>query len=78
MQLLCYTLYSHWLLYCPSGQLLQHTLTQIPEKCSHVGCMPMVISWEGFKDIQTGDVLIVEIDDSLLVLDDNHTNKDEQ
>lgn len=52
---------------------------QIPENCS-VGadCMPMVISWEGATEIQSGDVLIVEIDDSLLVPDDNHTNKGEQ
>lgn len=40
--------------------------------------MPMVISWEGSTEIQSGDVLIVEIDDSLLVPDDNRTNKGEQ
>lgn len=59
----------------------RHTNThkQIPENCSAgADCMPMVISWEGIKEIQSGDVLIVEIDDSLLVPDDNHTNKGEQ
>lgn len=39
--------------------------------------MPMVISWEGTTEIQSGDVLIVEIDDSLLVPDDNRTDKGE-
>lgn len=52
---------------------------QIPENCSAgADCMPMVISWEGTTEIQSGDVLIVEIDDSLLVPDDNRTNKGEQ
>lgn len=29
--------------------------------------MPMIISWEGTAEIQSGDVLIVEIDDTLLL-----------
>lgn len=29
--------------------------------------MPMIISWEGTAEIQSGDVLIVEIDDILLL-----------
>lgn len=29
--------------------------------------MPMIISWEGAAEIQSGDVLIVEIDDMLLL-----------
>lgn len=29
--------------------------------------MPMIISWEGTAEIQSGDVLIVEIDDMLLL-----------
>lgn len=29
--------------------------------------MPMIISWEGTAEIQSGDVLIVEIDDNLLI-----------
>lgn len=29
--------------------------------------MPMIISWEGAAEIQSGDVLIVEIDDTLLL-----------
>lgn len=41
---------------------------QTPENCSGEGdCMPMIISWEGAAEIQSGDVLIVEIDDSLLL-----------
>lgn len=51
---------------------------QIPENCTAgADCMPMVISWEGTTEIQSGDVLIVEIDDSLLVPDDNRTDKGE-
>lgn len=38
--------------------------------------MPMVISWEGTAEIQSGDVLIVEIDDTLLIPNDfNSTNE---
>lgn len=41
---------------------------QTPENCSVGGdCMPMIISWEGAAEIQSGDVLIVEIDDTLLL-----------
>lgn len=41
---------------------------QTPENCSGGGdCMPMIISWEGTAEIQSGDVLIVEIDDMLLL-----------
>lgn len=29
--------------------------------------MPMIISWEGAAEIQSGDVLIVEIDETLLL-----------
>lgn len=29
--------------------------------------MPMIISWEGAAEIQSGDVLIVEIEDTLLL-----------
>lgn len=32
--------------------------------------MPMIISWEGAAEIQSGDVLIVEIDDTLLLPSD--------
>lgn len=42
--------------------------TTTPENCSGGGdCMPMIISWEGAAEIQSGDVLIVEIDDTLLL-----------
>lgn len=30
-------------------------------------CPPVIVSWEGFADIQSGDILIVRIADSLLV-----------
>lgn len=30
-------------------------------------CMPMTISWDGAAEIQSGDILIVEIDDTLLL-----------
>lgn len=41
---------------------------QTPENCSTgADCMPMIISWEGAVEIQSGDVLIVEIDDTLLL-----------
>lgn len=41
---------------------------QTPENCSTgADCMPMIISWEGVAEIQSGDVLIVEIDDTLLL-----------
>lgn len=41
---------------------------QTPENCSTgADCMPMIISWEGAAEIQSGDVLIVEIDDTLLL-----------
>lgn len=37
--------------------------------------MPMIISWEGTAEIQSGDVLIVEVDDTLLLpADMNYTN----
>lgn len=32
-----------------------------------VQCSATVMSWEGSADIQSGDVLIVEIDDTLLI-----------
>ncbi|XP_031619262.1 myb-like protein I [Contarinia nasturtii] len=42
--------------------------TTTPENCAGGGdCMPMIISWEGAAEIQSGDVLIVEIDDTLLL-----------
>lgn len=41
---------------------------QTPENCSTgADCLPMIISWEGAAEIQSGDVLIVEIDDTLLL-----------
>ena len=41
---------------------------QTPEDCSSgIDCLPMIISWEGVVEIQSGDVLIVEIDDKLLI-----------
>lgn len=52
-------------------------LFQTPEDCSSgTDCLPMIISWEGSVDIQSGDVLIVEIDDKLLISTDkrNKTN----
>ena len=43
-------------------------ILQTPENCSGGGdCMPMIISWEGAAEIQSGDILIVEIDDTLLL-----------
>lgn len=49
---------------------------QTPENCSTGSdCMPMIISWEGTAEIQSGDVLIVEVDDTLLLpADMNFTN----
>nr|XP_029713070.1 uncharacterized protein LOC109401076 isoform X2 [Aedes albopictus] len=39
-----------------------------PEDCSAgSSCIPTTISWEGTADIQSGDVLIVEIDDKHLI-----------
>lgn len=50
-------------------------LLQTPENCSGGGdCMPMIISWEGAAEIQSGDVLIVEIDDTLLLPADMNPN----
>lgn len=47
---------------------ISHFPFQTPERCSDGGdCMPMIISWEGAAEIQSGDVLIVEIDDTLLL-----------
>lgn len=47
---------------------MSHFSFQTPEHCSDSGdCMPMIISWEGAAEIQSGDVLIVEIDDTLLL-----------
>jgi hypothetical protein len=41
---------------------------KMPEDCSTgTDCSPMIISWEASADIQSGDVLIVEIDDKLLM-----------
>ena len=37
--------------------------------------MPMIISWEGAAEIQSGDVLIVEIDDTLLLPADMNPNQ---
>lgn len=67
-----------WIL--PSTQTLLHVcsttinliffpfLFQTPEDCSSgTDCLPMIISWEGSADIQSGDVLIVGIDDKLLI-----------
>lgn len=38
--------------------------------------MPMIISWEGTAEIQSGDVLIVEIDDSLLIPTEYNASND--
>lgn len=41
---------------------------QTPENCSVEGdCLPMTISWDGAAEIQSGDILIIEIDDTLLL-----------
>jgi len=49
---------------------------QTPEDCSSgTDCLPMIISWEGSADIQSGDVLIVEIDDRLLIPAEKKNNK---
>jgi len=37
----------------------------------------MIISWEGSSDIQSGDVLIVEIDDKLLISTDKRNKTDD-
>lgn len=57
--------------------LLPHVaFLQTPENCSGGGdCMPMIISWEGAAEIQSGDVLIVEIDDTLLLPADMNPNQ---
>lgn len=50
---------------------------QIPENCtSGADCMPMIISWEGTAEIQSGDVLIVEIDDNLLIPTEYNASND--
>ncbi|KAG4066758.1 hypothetical protein HA402_012825 [Bradysia odoriphaga] len=49
----------------------------IPENCtSGADCMPMIISWEGTAEIQSGDVLIVEIDDNLLIPTEYNASND--
>lgn len=58
---------------------------QIPEECpagsSPSGdeeCLPMVLSWEGAAEVQSGDILLVRIDDAQLTLANaaaNHTVK---
>ncbi|KAL7042705.1 hypothetical protein ACKWTF_001251 [Chironomus riparius] len=49
-----------------------------PEDCSSgTDCLPMIISWEGSSDIQSGDVLIVEIDDKLLISTDKRNKSDD-
>ncbi|KAG5674311.1 hypothetical protein PVAND_004289 [Polypedilum vanderplanki] len=50
-----------------------------PEDCSSgTDCLPMVISWEGSVDIQSGDVLIVEIDDKLLISTDKRNKTSDE
>lgn len=52
--------------------------SQTPEDCSSGSdCLPMIISWEGSVDIQSGDVLIVQIDDKLLISSLMKKNKTE-
>ncbi|XP_053691840.1 uncharacterized protein LOC128740327 [Sabethes cyaneus] len=47
---------------------LELPIMQTPEDCSAgSSCTPTTISWEGTADIQSGDVLIVEIDDKHLM-----------
>lgn len=46
------------------------------EDCSPSGldCSPTTISWESTADIQSGDLLLVEIDDSQLISTQNNNN----
>lgn len=40
---------------------------QTPENCKNdKDCTAMMVSWEGEAEIQSGDILIVEINDALL------------
>ena len=55
-----------------------YLLFQTPEDCSSgTDCLPMIISWEGSSDIQSGDVLIVEIDDKLLISTDKRNKSND-
>jgi hypothetical protein len=38
-------------------------------------CLPMVLSWEGAAEVQSGDILLVRIDDSQLALAHSLTNR---
>lgn len=40
--------------------------------------MPTIFSWEGTAEIQSGDVLLVEIDDSKLISAANPTSKNSE
>lgn len=52
---------------------------QTPEDCSsNNDCLPMIISWEGSVDIQSGDVLIVEIDNKLLISTEKRNKTNEE
>lgn len=42
-------------------------LQKLEDCSSGIDCSPTTISWEGTADIQSGDVLLVEIDDSQLI-----------
>lgn len=43
------------------------SVLQTPENCkTDKDCTAMMVSWEGEAEIQSGDILIVEINDALL------------
>lgn len=43
------------------------SLFQTPENCKYdAECNSMMVSWEGEAEIQSGDILLVEINDTLL------------
>jgi hypothetical protein len=45
------------------------------ENCSSgVNCLPMIVSWEASSEIQSGDVLLVEIDDKFLLSSEKKLN----
>lgn len=54
-------------------------LSQTPEDCSSkADCLPLVLSWEASGDIQSGDVLLVEIDDKFLISSQQKNLSDEK
>lgn len=45
------------------------------ENCSSgFNCLPMITSWEASSEIQSGDVLLVEIDDKFLLSSEKNSN----